>query len=577
MLQELHIRNFALIDEIRLYFDSGLNVLTGETGAGKSILIDALGLVLGGRASTDMVRQGTDKSIIEALFVLNPHHGVGTFLEEQGIEWEDGTLVIVREVTSAGKTVCRVNGRIITVQALRQIGSRLADLAGQHEHQSLLRTEEHLAMLDAFGGDEVKRLQTLVSNTYEKYKTVKQTLEQAAMGEQERIQRIDMLRFQLEEIQSLGLKPGEDEQLEEERRKLSHAEKLFSTTASAYESLYQGFSKQGSIIEILHKISSDLDSLLRYDSNLSSIVEMVKSSAYQLEETAHELRSYRDAVEFNPERLQEAEERLAALNRLRRKYGDNVAEILAYAERIRSELHDLVHHEDNLTRLQQELAQLEQQLAREAVQLSNKRKSLANRLSKKIVEELSTLMMPRTRFQIDFQVQREEKGILLEDERVHVNETGIDRVEFLFSPNEGEPLRPLAKIASGGELSRTLLALKSVLSGEGVDTLVFDEVDTGISGRAAQAVAEKMSIVSHENQVICVTHLPQVACMADSHFLIAKKQSKGRSQTTLTKLSEIDRIEELARMLSGAELTETTRKHAQEMLIQARELKNKVS
>lgn len=577
MLQELHIRNFALIDEMRLNFGPGLNVLTGETGAGKSILIDALGLVLGGRASSEMVRQGSDKALVEALFVMHETSGLYDVLSQQGIEWEDQTLIIVREVHASGKTVCRVNGRIVTVQALRQIGSCLVDLAGQHEHQSLLRTEEHLHILDSFGGEDLQHIQEQFSHTYEKYRKAKQFFEQAAMGEQERIQRLDMLRFQLEEIQTLGLKPGEEEQLEEEKRKLSHAEKLHSISSSAYESLYQGGSKQSSIVDVLYKMGSDLEGALRYDSSLAPIVELVKSSAYQLEEASHQLRAYQESIEFNPQKLQSAEERLAALSRLRRKYGETVVEIIGYAERIRNEIYDLEHHEENLSRLQVELKEIEQQLAEKAVQLSRKRKSYAAKLSKRLIEELVSLMMPRTEFAVDFRLQPDERGILVGDQRVHVSESGIDRAEFLFTSNEGEPMRSLAKIASGGELSRTLLALKSILSGKGVESLVFDEIDTGISGRAAQAVAEKMSVVAGSSQVICVTHLPQVACMADLHFMISKKQHKGRVTTTLAELDRTERVEELARMLSGAELTDITRKHAEEMLFQAYQLKNKVS
>lgn len=577
MLQELYIRNFALIEEIRLALGPGLNVLTGETGAGKSILIDALGLALGGRASSEMIRQGCDKAIVEALFVIRKEERLAGMLQELGIEWEDQELVVVREVHSSGKTVCRVNGRIVTVQILRQIGACLVDLAGQHEHQSLLRTEEHLAMLDQFGGKELQLLRQRTAAAFERYRAARKALEQAAIGEQERAQRMDMLRFQLEEIQTLGLQPGDEERLEEERRKLSNAEKLAGTTAGAYSSLYLGGTRQASVVEILHKLVADLENLLRYDSGLQAVVELVRSSAYQLEEAAHELREYRDSIEFNPDKLQALEDRVAVLNRLRRKYGQSVEEILAYAERIGRELDDLEHHEENLERLQKDADQLERELAELAAQLSAKRKVAAARLAKLITAELASLMMPRTQFQIDFQRDPDEKGIWVDGQKIRVNETGIDRIEFLFSPNAGEPLRPLAKIASGGELSRTLLAFKTILSGGGLDTLVFDEIDTGISGRAAQAVAEKMFRVAASHQVICVTHLPQVACMADRHYVIAKKQRAGRSHTVVSELDDAERVEELARMLSGAELTETTRKHAEEMLLQARELKNKAS
>lgn len=575
MLQELYIRNFALIDEIRLVFGQGLNVLTGETGAGKSILLDALGLILGGRASSEMVRQGCDKALVEALFHIEEEQSATELLRNMGIDTEEGTLIIVREVSSSGKTVCRVNGRIVTVQNLRLLGASLVDVAGQHEHHSLLRTEEHLSMLDAYGGQPVLQQRDRTSLLYHSYREAKHKLEKAMMGEQERAQRVDMLRFQLEEIQSLGLKPGEEEHLEDERRRLSHAEKLFTTGTSVYEGLYLGSGRQQSIVESLHKMSSDLEIAAGVDSTLGNVLELVKSSAYQLEEAAHELRSYKDQIEFNPAKLEGIEERIAVLNRLRRKYGESVAEILEYAANITNELDALEHHEENIERLQKELHELERKLAAEADKLSRLRKKIADKLTAEIVEQLASLMMPKTRFRIDFKTLTNEQGILIGDERVHVTATGVDRVEFLFSPNAGEPLRPLAKIASGGELSRTLLALKTILAHEGVQTLIFDEIDTGISGRAAQAVAEKLSHISRSNQVICVTHLPQVACMADSHYMIQKTQKAGKSFTEVQRLESAERIEEMARMLSGAEITETTRKHAAEMLIQANALKIK--
>ncbi|BCJ85904.1 DNA repair protein RecN [Effusibacillus dendaii] len=577
MLQELYIRNVALIEEIRLHFGQGLNVLTGETGTGKSILIDALGLILGGRASSDLIRQGCDKALVEALFVVENAQPFRQLLQELGIEWEDQSLVIVREIASSGKTVCRVNGRIVTVQTLRQIGALLVDLAGQHEQQTLLRAEEHLAILDAFGGQPIQRLKQNTAVAYAKYRSAKKELEQAAVGEQERVQRLDMLRFQLEEIQSLRLQPEDEEQLEQERNRLSHAEKLSTIVSHTYDALFTGENRQQPILDSLHKLSHDLEQTIRYDKTLQSSLELIKSAAYQLEEAAHELRTYRDSVEFNPVKLQALEERLAALQRLRRKYAPTVNEILHYADQVEQELNRLENHEENIERLQKNLVKYEQELVAEVTKLSERRKSIADKLCKQIVNELSSLMMPRTAFSIGFSTMADSDGINIDGQLVHVNESGIDRIEFLFSSNPGEPLRPLSKIASGGELSRTLLAVKTILAGDGVETLIFDEIDTGISGRAAQAVAEKMAVVAAVNQVICVTHLPQVACMADCHFMIHKIQQSGRSQTMVKQLTDTERVEELARMLSGAELTETSRKHAEEMMEQARSLKNKAS
>ncbi|WP_282197813.1 DNA repair protein RecN [Collibacillus ludicampi] len=576
LLQELFIRNFALIEEVRLTFDSGLTILTGETGAGKSIILDALGLIVGGRASSEMVRQGAEKAIIEALFIIDQNRDAWLQLfNDMGFEWnEDDTLVVTREVSASGKNVCRVNGRIVTVQMLRQIGKRLLDIVGQHENQSLLRVEDQLDLLDAFGGSEISALRREVSDLYHRFNDARRVLRDAQLGEKERMQRIDILRFQMDEIDAAGFTPGEDVRLEEERRMLAHAEKLYASAANAYAVLYQGSERQHSILDLLYRVLQDLETAERYDASLAPIVELIKTAGYQLEEAAHDLRSYRDTVESNPARLRELEERIALLSRLQKKYGENVEAILQYAEKIRTELYELENHEEHIVKLQQELEKIGKQLAEKALLLSEKRKEVAEDLSELVMGELTNLMMPKTQFAIHFQEFSDADGICVGNRWVHVSETGIDRIEFLFSPNIGEPLRPLAKIASGGELSRTMLALTTLLSDvAGVQTLVFDEVDTGISGRAAQAVAEKLSIVSETKQVICVTHLPQVACMADTHYQIVKHQTGQRTYTEVTCLSEEERIEELARMLSGPELTDTTRKAAEEMLRLARLVK----
>lgn len=575
MLQELFIRNFALIEEMRLSFDRGLTILTGETGAGKSIILDALSLIVGGRASSDVVRQGAEKAIVEALFLLEEEDTAWTsLLHESGLAEEDGTLIITREVGATGKNVCRINGRVVTLQLLRTLGRHLLDLVGQHENQLLLRGEEQLALLDAFAGDEVAQLRERVASLYHAYNDARQAWQRACAGEKERMQRIDLLRFQVEEIAAARLTPGEEEKLEEERRKLAHTEKLFAATAKAYVSLYQGTGRDAAVLDRLHQAIQELSATISYDETLAPVVEMLQTAGYQIEEASHELRAYRDSLESNPDRLQELEERLTLIARLRKKYGENTQDILQYAKRIQRELYDLEHHEEHLARLREKAERAGKELAQYAIQLSQKRKQAAQDLAELVMGELADLMMPKTQFAVSFQEYTEEDGIPLGHRHVHVSETGIDRVEFLFSSNLGEPLRPLAKIASGGELSRTLLALTTILSHvAGVPTLVFDEVDAGISGRAAQAVAEKLSAIAGRKQVICVTHLPQVACMADTHYHIVKKQAGQRTYTEVYALNEGGRVEELARMLSGAELTATTRKAAEEMLRLARSLK----
>lgn len=574
MLLELSVRNFALIEEVRLSLQAGLCILTGETGAGKSILLDAVSLILGGRASSDLVRQGKDKAAIEALFAIEPSPEFLELIGEYGLELEEDNVLIVREISAAGKSVCRINGRMVTVQMLKNFGQYLINMHGQHEHQTLHEVREQLALIDAYGGEELLSLRAKVEAAYFDYRDAKKALRDAKLGEQERIQRLDILRFQLQEIREVGMREGEDERLEEEHQKLSFAEKLFDASNSSYEVLYHGERGGTSTLDSVNRVIRELESVVRYDETLFPALDLIKSSLYQLEEVAHMMRDYRDQIEFNPARLYQIEERLNTMNRLKKKYGDSVADILAFAAKIEEELHALEHHEERLEQLSAVATRKGEKLAKRAVSLSKARRRAAEELSHAVMDELTELMMPKTQFAITFTQIQDADGLLIGSRKVHVSEWGIDRVEFLFSPNVGEPLRPFAKIASGGELSRTMLAIKTILADvDNVGTLIFDEVDTGISGRAAQAVAEKLALIGARRQVICVTHLPQVASMADAHFLIQKHQDDVQTKTEVNQLSQEERIEEIARMLSGVELTETTRKHASEMLDRASAIK----
>jgi DNA repair protein RecN (Recombination protein N) len=575
MLVELYVRNFALIEEVRLSLETGLNILTGETGAGKSILLDALSLILGGRASSDFVRQGADKATIEALFAVDPSPDFLALCEEYGLEVEDGSLLVVRELSATGKNVCRINGRMVTVQMLKGFGGYLINMHGQHEHQTLTDAREQLLLIDSFGGDGLHGLRDAVEESYHAYHGAKVKLREAQIGEQTRIQRLDILRFQLEEIHDANLKAGEEDALEDERKRLAHSEKLFAAASRSYEWLYSGSGRGGqSALDALNSTTSDLESVVRYDERLAPMLELVKTALYHVEEAAHTLRDYRDEVEFNPDRLAQIEERLSVIHRLRKKYGGSIEEILGTAVRLAEELDALENHEQNHERLAAEVQRTGRVLATHAHDLSLARQEAAGRLSHAVMDELSALMMPKTQFAISFTQIQEEDGLPIGERRVHVSATGIDRVEFLFSPNFGEPLRPLAKIASGGELSRTMLALKTILADvDNVGTLIFDEVDTGISGQAAMAVAEKLAVVAAQRQVICVTHLPQVASMADTHYLIRKQQDETRTRTEVLKLTQDERVRELSRILSGAELTEATQRHAEEMLERARLIK----
>ena len=563
MLKELVIRHFAIIDEVHIVFDRGFHVLTGETGAGKSILIDALGLIAGGRASADFVRHGEGKAEIEAVFELNEDHSTLDPLVEWGFDKEELEQVIIRrEITAQGKSTCRVNGRVVTLSLLKQIGPRLIDISGQHEHQSLLKTEEHLEWLDRFGGENILSLRKQYEDIYASYEKVRRQLEQLRKNQQDLDRRLDLLRFQANEIEAAQLIPGEEEELELEQKRLSSAEKLMVHSAKAYEFLN---GEQGGITLVQEAISH-LNQIAEVDESLENVTELAQTAYYQLEEAAHEIARYQDHFDFDPKRLYEVEERIHLINQLKRKYGDSIEEILAYKEKVDQELHELENHEEVEAELTEACDQYLEQLEELAHLLTSERKKAASVLEAKVERELKDLNMGSTVFHVAFFPEPYRTNAFY----AH----GQDQIEFQIAPNPGEPLKPLAKIASGGELSRLMLALKCIFSEVNqVHTLVFDEIDTGVSGRAAQAIAEKIAFLSQRHQVLCVTHLPQVACMADCHMYIAKEVLQSKTRTKVEKLDMEGRTIELARMLGGVEVTSTTRNHAREMIRLAEEQK----
>ncbi|MBH8606660.1 DNA repair protein RecN [Thermoactinomyces sp. CICC 10521] len=561
MLKELVIRHLAIIEEVHIQFSRGFHVLTGETGAGKSILIDALGLIAGGRASVDFVRHGKEKAEIEAVFELAESHPVRPLLEEWGFASDElDVLIIRREITSGGKSTCRVNGRVVTLALLKQIGSKLLDISGQHEHQSLLSAEEHLSLLDQFGGAEIIHLRSQYQSLYREFKEIDQELNRLKIDQQELAHRIDLLEFQREEIEGAGLVPGEDEELEQERNRLAHMEKLMQHTAKAYQAL---FGERGAL-ELLQESLSHAEEMAEVDHSLKPAWDNMQSAYYQLEEAAREISRYGDGLEFDPERLYEVEERLHLIKQLKRKYGESIDEILAYGEKIKQELSSLNHREETEAELTARRNELQEELLALAKELTAKRKKAATLLETRVEKELADLNMGSTVFHVAFYRER----------AVQLLPHGQDLIEFQIAPNPGEPLKPLAKIASGGELSRIMLALKTIFaSSDQSHTLIFDEIDTGVSGRAAQAIAEKMAALGRKHQVLSVTHLPQVACMADHHFCIAKEALDNETRTKVERLDLNRRIRELARMLGGAQVTHTTTEHAQEMIRLAEEVK----
>lgn len=571
MLVELSIRNFAIIKSVTISFQKGLNILTGETGAGKSIIIDALGLLLGGRASADYVRYGETRAEVEGLFELPSGHPALAVCESVGVQVEqDGMLVVRREISNQGKSIIRINGQLVTLAILRELGPWLVTVHGQHDTHMLMQADKHINWLDAYGESALGAAKEEYAKLYASYRRTKQDLERMARSERELAQRIDLLEYQLNEIESAALVPGEDEKLLQQRKKWINIEKIYSAIQDAYRSLYG--EQKG--MDWLGHAMSELERVASYDEQLPPIVEAVQNAYYQVEDAVHQLRQLADHMEFDPEQLAEVERRLDQIQSLKRKYGKSVDDILEYAAAIQDELDEMRHYEDRLQSVQNRLSELAADLAVEAMELSVIRRECAEKLAQEIEQQLRELHMERARFAITVRQTPDEDGVEIDGIRRHVDANGMDQVEFLISPNPGEPLRPLAKIASGGELSRVMLAIKTILAGtDQVETLIFDEVDTGVSGRAAQAIAEKLARVASKRQVLCITHLPQVASLADAHFRIKKEMSEHETMTVVERLSDHERVIELARMLGGAEVTAKTEAHAREMIMLGRRRK----
>lgn len=573
MLMELSIRNFAIIDQLTVSFDKGLTVLTGETGAGKSIIIDAIGQLIGGRGSVDYVRHGSKRAEIEGLFSIDKPHHIYPLLENLGIEIsEDDTLLLKREITAQGKSICRINGKLVTLAILREIGQSLVDIHGQHEHQYLLQEDKHLLLLDRFAEEAIMHEKEEYERLYEKLVKMREKVKQLSENEQQMMQRLDLYQYQYDEIVAAKLTPNEDEYLLEEKRKLDHSEDLFENVRGAYEALY-GENKG---LEWLMVAMNQLEDAAQLDESLTPYKEAVTNSYYLLEEVAFNLRDYYEKIEFDPDRLNEIEARLSEINQLKRKYGETVNDIMEHSAKLEEELEMLKNKDDRLQHLEKELRSIAKDLLVEGKNLTEVRKKEAERLTDGIQKQLQHLYMKDTQFAVNF----EEKNIQVDDlinvkKPLPISKNGIHDVTFMVSTNKGEPLKPLAKVASGGELSRIILALKTIFaSHEGVTSLIFDEVDTGVSGRVAQAIAEKIYQISLNSQVLCITHLPQVAAMADTHLLITKKPEGQRVTTSVKPLTEKERVNELTRMIAGVEITDLTKKHAEELLVQAGETKN---
>ena len=549
MLSLLHIENIAVIECAEISFDRGFNVLTGETGAGKSIVIDAISAILGERAYRDMIRTGTQAASVRAVFTGVPEL---PWFEENGVEYDSET-VIQRQIHLDGKNVCRVNGSLVSVSILRKLGIQLINIHGQHDTASLFDEDNHLTMLDAFADNQ--QLQADYQEKYASVAALRREIERMTMDEGEKLRRMETLRYQIAEIEKAELEPGEDEALEERRKILQNSEKLSDGLNDAAECLYGGEDSDGAA-GLLAQAEYALSRLVRFSDSFSSLHDRVNDLKYQVQDIAEEVRDARDELSYSADELEQIESRLDVIHKLRRKYGATCGDILEYLEKSKKELDDIEFADDHLERLKGKLKKAEKQAWDAALVLRKNRQETAQKLSERILTELDQLDMPRVQFQCQFQEQE-------------LGSTGADAVAFYMSANAGEALKPLSKVASGGELARIMLAMKNVLAEKDqVETLIFDEVDTGVSGRAAQKVAEKLRSVAAHKQVLCVTHLPQLAALADTHLLIAKSERDGRTYTTVTPLDLEGRKRELARIIGGANITETTLKSAEEMLCQ---------
>lgn len=556
MLQELSVKNFAIISSLQLEFQMGMTVLTGETGAGKSIIIDAMGLLTGGRGSSDYIRQGANKCTLEGLFSMPKSQELKQLLEELGIETEEDSLVIQRDISASGKNVCRVNGRIVNITNLKRIGEYLVDIHGQNEHQELMQSERHIDMLDEFGGKKLLAVKEKYTRAYQEYRALEAKVRKRQKNEKEFAQRMDMLHFQSDEIASAQLVAGEEEQLLEERNKLNNFQKIADALTISYAALN---GEDDSSLDKIGTSMNELASIESLDSEYKTLSDTVQNAYYLLQEASGDLSRLIDGLELDEGRLNEVENRLELIRQMKRKYGDSIETILSYYEEITKELAEADFLEGGTGDLEALLAEKQQAAHQQALTLRKEPKRLAKELEQQILTELKELYLERTEFEVRF------------TELEHLQENGLDGVEFYITTNPGEPLKPLVRVASGGELSRVMLAMKTIFSQtQGITSIVFDEVDTGVSGRVAQAIADKIYQISENSQVLCITHLPQVAAVADEHYFIEKEIVAGRTETSVRILSEKERVNEIARMLAGSEITKLTIEHAQELLAMAK-------
>jgi DNA repair protein RecN (Recombination protein N) len=551
MLLELVIENYAVIERLRVCFHAGLNLLTGETGSGKSIVVDALGLLLGGRASAETVRTGESRARVAGIFDVRDHAAIRRLLEPAGLEIEEGELLIEREILAGGKSRAFVGSRPVAVSLLKDLAPHLADIHGQHDQQLLFSPDAQRDMLDAFAGH--RELLDRAGAVYQEWRGATAELEELERSEQEKLRLLDLWQFQRKEIEGAGLEPDEEAALENERRVLQNVQRLQETAGTAYTAVYDG---PASALSLTGVTAKRVEELCRIDSSLEGLREHLKSADLSLQEVSYALRDYLSRLEANPARLEEIETRLAAIDRLKRKYGQSIAAVLSFLEEVCRQIASVEHAGERMEELRKEQKRLSAEFEKLAAELRERRGAAARKLEKRVEAELAQLAMERTVFRIE---------IAPAPWTAH----GADRIDFLASPNLGEEPRPLEKVASGGEISRLALAVKTCLTAPKtavVRTLVFDEVDAGIGGGAAEGVGRRLKKLAAANQVLCVTHLPQIASFADHHYRVEKQEARGRTVALVEELDAAARTREIGRMLSGQKLTPEALKNAEQLI-----------
>lgn len=563
MLVELNIKNFAIIEELNIPFTRGLNIITGETGAGKSILIEAIGIILGSRSSKEFIQTGHDKAFLEAVFYIEEPKNIIPILDEYSIEIdEDNLLIITKEIYLNSPSLSRVNGKNVNLSMLNKITKRLVDIFGQHEHQSLLDMSNHQKLVDSFGDAEFIILKSRIKANYENMLLEKRKLKDLSIDGRERDREIDILNFQIQEIDDARLTKSDGIDIENEYQRLSNVKEISSTIGEVIESISMDNYERKNILDLMNKNSFLVNNIKKFDEGICKLHMRLENVKFELEDLNREFINYLENIEIDDERLNFIDERLNLVNKLKKKYGNSIEEILNFKEKSAQRLEELNNYEKELEITNKRILGLEEKLGEKSKKLSDKRKQISKVLEEKIKEELIVLNMNKVNFKVDYK------------KNTQFTSDGYDKIEFLIATNLGEQLKPLSKIASGGEMSRIMLAFKSILAFfDQIPTMIFDEIDTGISGRTAQIVGEKIYRISKEHQVICISHLPQIAALADSHYSINKVIIDGKTRTVVDKLSYEGRVKEMARLLGGVDLTDITLKHASEMIEMSKKIK----